>query len=80
MLSQPVAQQAPDLPFARIAPDANDNMSGIRRGLLKSENDFGIVCGSFAISGCKHLQRRVFLARNIRRDSPDIWQPQWHDL
>ena len=75
MLSQPVAQQAPDPPFARIAPDANDNMRGIRRGLLKSENDFCIVCGSFAIGGCKHLQRRVFLTRNIRRDSPDISQP-----
>ena len=26
------------------------------------------------------LERRVFLARNIRRNAPDIWQPEWHDL
>jgi len=30
LLVQGVAQQTPDLPFACIAPDANDNMSGIR--------------------------------------------------
>ena len=80
MISQPVAQQTPDLPFACITPDANDNMSGIRRGSLKSENDFGIVRGTFAIGGRKYLERRIFLARNIRRNTSNIRQPEWHDL
>ena len=75
MVSQPVAQQTPDLPFACITPDANDNMSGIGRGLVKSENDFGIVGSSFAIGGCKHLERRVFLAQFMRRSGSLCQRP-----
>jgi hypothetical protein len=65
MIPQPVAQQAPDLPFACIAPDANDKLSGIRRGFVKSENDLGIVRGAFAIGSRKHMERRIFMALNI---------------
>ena len=80
MISQPVAQQAPDLPFACIAPDANDKLCGIRRGFVKSENDLGIVGGAFAIGSRKHLERRIFLARHIRRNPTNFRQLEWHDL
>jgi len=47
---------------------------------VKSENDFGIVRGAFTIGGCEHFQRRIFLARNIRRNTSDIRQLEGHDL
>jgi hypothetical protein len=40
-------------------------------GFVKSEDDFGIV-SAFAVGGCKHLKRWIFVAHNIGCNPSDI--------